>query len=287
MWKKQFALGLCGDCGMSFLEQLELLKKTGFDGFFVVWDPNLNIGELADRAKELGLIFQSIHAPWGKAADIWYGDESKGQAAVDELKACVDACVSYQVTILVVHAFVGFESHDPTQTGLERFSRVVDYAREKGVKIAFENVEGEEYLDALMDHFTGDDTVGFCWDSGHEMCYNYSKDLLEKYGDRLLSTHLNDNLGIKDYNGKITWLDDLHLLPFDGAADWREIAKRLHRCGFRDILTFELNVTSKPGRHENDSYCEMSYERFVTEAYKRACRIAMMLLVQENCDQPV
>lgn len=42
------------------------------------------------------------------------------------------------------------------------------------------------------------------------------------YGDRLLCTHLNDNLGIKDYTGQITWRDALHLLSFDSIGNWQE-----------------------------------------------------------------
>ena len=267
---------------MPFEEQLELYKKTGFDGFFAVWKPDLDVRALADKAKELDMVFQSIHAPWDRAADFWHGDETKGRNAIAELKRCIDDCVLVGTPILVVHPFIGFEAHNPTQIGLQRFAQVVDYAREKGIKIAVENVEGEEYLDALMAHFQNDDTVGFCWDSGHEMCYNRSQDLLAKYGDRLLCTHLNDNLGIQSYSGVITWLDDLHLLPFDGIADWEDNVKRLKRCNFREILTFELTIKSKPGRHENDIYTEMPYERYVAEAYKRACRIAAMLIAQEG-----
>lgn len=267
---------------MPYEKQLPLFKNTGFDGFFVTWNPNLDVLALANKARELDMMFQSIHAPWDKAADFWHGDETKGKEAIDELKLCIDDCVLAGTPILVVHPFIGFESHNPTQIGLQRFAQVVDYAREKGIKIAVENVEGEEYLDALMAHFQNDDTVGFCWDSGHEMCYNHSQDLLEKYGDRLLCTHLNDNLGIKAYDGTITWLDDLHLLPFDGIADWEDNVKRLKRCNFREILTFELTIKSKPGRHENDIYTQMPYERYVAKAYKRACRIAAMLLAEEG-----
>lgn len=46
--------------------------------------------------------------------------------------------------------------------------------------------------------------------------------MLDKYGDRLIATHLNDNLGVSDFDGKVTWTDDLHLLPFDGIIDWRQ-----------------------------------------------------------------
>ena len=140
--------------------------------------------------------------------------------------------------------------------------------------IAFENTEGEEFLSALMDYFKGNDTVGFCWDSGHEMCYNHSNDLLKKYGDRLIMTHINDNLGISRFDGETFWTDDLHLLPFDGIADWDYNVKRLKKCPAQEFLNFELTKYSKPGRHENDGYSKMSLEEYYTEAYKRACRLA-------------
>lgn len=72
-----------------------------------------------------------------------------------------------------------------------------------------------------MNHFRGNPAVGFCWDSGHELCYNHGRDMLAQYGDRLLGTRLNDNLGVRDDGGQITFLDDLHLLPFEGIADWQ------------------------------------------------------------------
>ena len=55
--------------------------------------------------------------------------------------------------------------------------------------------------------------------------------MMALYGDRLLCTHINDNLGIRNYEGRITFIDDLHLLPFDGVADWKWITERLNRHG--------------------------------------------------------
>ena len=37
---------------------------------------------------------------------------------------------------------------------------------------------------------------------------------------------------------------------------------------------FELNINSKPNRHENDIYMNMPLEQYFSEAYKRACRVA-------------
>lgn len=277
MENRKICLGLSKQEATPLTQQLQVLKDTGFDGFFVVWDTRLDMDSLRQKAVELDMPFQSIHAPWDRSADLWRQDEPKAQLGVQELKDCIDVCVRCGAPVMVAHVFIGFKEHDPTPLGLVRYGQVIDYAREKGIKIAFENTEGEEYLDMLMEHFQGDEAVGFCWDSGHEMCYNRSRDLLADYGDHLICTHLNDNLGVCDPSGRISWLDDLHLLPFDGVADWQKIADRLQKCGFSGELTFELSRFSKPGRNENNSYKAMPYEAYIKEVFDRACRVAELL----------
>ncbi len=273
MWKHRLCLGLSKSFSVPDTQQIKLIKNAGFDAFFSMWDPQ-TIGSLAKAGKENGLVFQSVHAPFNKAADFWVYDIVKGDAALAEMLACLNDCAKYNIPIMVAHAFIGFKDHTPTKIGLERFAKVVYQAKKYGVKIALENTEGEEYLFALMDEFKNNDTVGFCWDSGHEMCYNHSKDLLNIFGDRLIATHLNDNLGISSFDGEITWTDDLHLLPFDGIADWDYNAQRLRDCCYDGILTFELTRLSKPGRHDNDCYIDMPIEQYIAQAYKRACKVA-------------
>jgi sugar phosphate isomerase/epimerase len=256
---------------------LETAAETGWNGYFTVWKPGEDLRPLAVRARSLGLFPQSVHAPWGKAADLWNADEEKGAAAVDELVACLRAAADAGAPFVVAHAWIGFVPTAPTEAGLERFARVADAARRLGVSVALENTEGEEHLDALLRRFRDDPSVGFCWDTGHELCYNRGRDLMAEYGPRLLGTHLNDNLGITDPAGPTTWLDDLHLLPFDGIADWPGIAERLVRSGFDGPLTFELNRASKPGRHENDGYEAMPLRDYLAEARRRAERVCALL----------
>ena len=275
MYGSKLCLGLMGGLGLSESEQIRLFKKTGFEGFFMGWAPGMDLEGIMRTAKEEGMILQSVHAPFTKMAAMWK-ETDQTQAAIDELLACIEDCRKIGAPIMVIHPFIGFTEHTPTGFGLKNYEIVVDAAEKAGVKLAFENVEGEEYLEALMKYFEKREIVGFCWDTGHEMCYNYSKDMLALYGDKLICTHLNDNLGIKDFGGEITWIDDLHLLPFDGAADWADIVSRLNRCGYDDFLTFELTTSSKPGRHENDLYAKMPAEEYVAQAYIRACRVAML-----------
>lgn len=280
MWKQKLCLGINEQFGLSGAEQIKLFQKVGYEAFFVDWSQDAPLKEWAALGKELDLTFQSIHAPFGQISRLWEKDEALASAALDELLACLADCERLEVPIMISHAFIGFEDHTPTEIGLERFYRLIRAAEGSGVRIAFENTEGEEYLEAVMKAFGSHPNVGFCWDSGHEMCYNHSQDMLAKYGQggNLIATHINDNLGIRAFSGRITWRDDLHLLPFDGIADWDHIAQRLKVCGVPEFLTFELNRESKPGRYDNDLYARMSPELYIAESYKRACRVAAKLL---------
>ncbi len=266
-------LGTFSDWDEDVNQQIKMFKQAGFDAFFTEWKYGSPVEQWAKTAKEEGMIYQSIHAPFGKSDDMWDEDEALVKIAIDELLACLKACEENEIPIMVMHSIIGMEHHNPTDLGIERFAVIVDAAKKAGVKLAFENTECEEYLFKLFDAFSNEEHVGFCWDSGHEMCYNRSDDLLEKLGNKLIATHLNDNLGIRTTNGEITWLDDLHLLPFDGIGDWKYNMSRLKKCGFNDILTFELNTISKPDRHENDCYLQMSKKEYLALAYERACKV--------------
>lgn len=277
MWKYRLCLGTSASFGdLSVPEQIRKFKEVGFDGFFTEWYSGAPVEEWARIAQEENMIYQSIHAPFTKVDALWRDDEEKAEAALEELLECLRDCKKAGVPRMILHVFIGFEDHDPTEIGLQRYGVLVDEAEKLGVKLALENTEGEEYLYALMDRFKDRECVGFCWDTGHELCYNHSKDLLADFGSRLICTHINDNLGIKDYNGRIFWHDDLHLLPFDDIADWKGVAERLDRWNYQGELTFELTTLSKPNRHENDAYARMSIDEYLTEAFKRACRVAAL-----------
>jgi len=273
MWQTKLCLGLNPQFKISFDKQIRYLKQIGFEAFFFEWNESIDTKALKSLADELEMEIQSIHAPYVNSRFLWENGK-KAKTAIDELLNCVQICTKYDIPIMVCHAFIGFEDHSPTETGVKNFGIIVDEAEKLGVKIAFENTEGEEYLACLMEAFKDRECVGFCWDTGHEMCYNHSQDMMALYGDRIMCTHLNDNLGIRDYNGVTTFHDDLHLLPFDGVADWDDIVKRLNKYSFDGILTFELNTVSKWGRKENDCYTKMEIDEYLTEAYKRACRVA-------------
>lgn len=255
-------------------KRLTLIKNAGFEAFFAAYGNNLK--EYREYADKLGIEFLFVHAPFGTVEKMWETGEM-AENAVNELLNCNRDCAEIGINLVVVHAYKGFEPNaGPNETGIENFRKVVEDAKARNIKIAFENTEGEEYLAALMNAFKDYDNVGFCWDTGHEQCYNYGKDMTALYGGRLLCTHINDNLGVSRFDGKTFWTDDLHLLPFDGITDWKSVADRLNACGYNGVLTFELVRKSKPNRHENDFYAKMTDEEYLAQAYVRACRVAML-----------
>ena len=249
-------------------KRLTLIKNAGFEAFFTAHGNDLK--EYREYADKLGIEFLFVHAPFGTVEKMWETGEA-AEKAVEELLNCNRDCAEAGIDLIVAHAYKGFEPNaGPNEIGIENFRKVVENAKSKGIRIAFENTEGEEYLAALMKAFTEYDNVGFCWDTGHEQCYNYGKDMTALYGDRLFCTHINDNLGISRYDGSTFWTDDLHLLPFDGTCDYADMMRRLDRRGYTGSLMLEINQFAIP------EYQEMTAEAFAAEAYARIRKISEM-----------
>ena len=278
MWKQKLGMSLCTRQQATTEEALEtvrMVKAAGFDAVSPEWNPAVSLDKVIALAQELGLEIQSLHGPFDHVDTLWSRDGKVSGPALKETLDALDACGRLGIPIMVLHAWIGFRyTFEGASLYFGNFDTIVEKAEEYGVQIAFENTEGIEYLFALMDHFRDRPSVGYCWDSGHELCYNQPLDLLAKLGDRLIMTHINDNLGVSRYDGVIYWTDDLHLLPYDGIADWDYNIERLRKSRHMDVLNFEVSTRSKPNRHENDIYVQMGYEQFYAESYKRACRIA-------------
>lgn len=275
MWKQKVSVSVGNSYTIPSKEVIEMVGNIGFEVISLSLSNGANIGELVETARNCGLTVQSLHAPINNAAAMWDPDDTVSTPGLEQLMLVLDLCAENQIPIMVAHVWIGFNyTFDAEKLHFANYDAVVDRAKALGVKVAFENTEGEEYLYALMDRYKGNETVGFCWDSGHEMCYNRSKPLLKDFGDRLLVTHLNDNLGVRDFGGKMTSRDDLHLLPYDGIGDWDEYIALLKASRPIEALNFEVGINSKRNRHESDAYEQMPLVNYFTEAYKRACKIA-------------
>ncbi len=274
--KRKLALGLLGGTGLSEREQIKKIKEAGFDKVFFDFTRDEKLTRTLTAAEELGVPVSSLHAPFMRCDRLWYPASDTEDVIAEQIE-CLRVCRESGIPTSVHHVFIGFDRHKPTEEGLLNFGRIVGEAERVGVNIAFENTEGIEYFDAVMERYKDSPAVKFCIDTGHELCYNRGYDLISRYGEKLCYTHINDNLGV--CGEEITWIDDLHLLPFDGKVDFNFFARRISDANYDGDLTFELSRISKPGRHENDLYSEMSFENYLAEACSRALKLS------ELCDK--
>ncbi|MBQ9760174.1 MAG: sugar phosphate isomerase/epimerase [Clostridia bacterium] len=259
------------------LEQIPMICKIGYDSYFISWsDDSEHLTRVAKSGAEHGLELTSLHAPFSHVNRLWEVGE-EGDTVEAELARCIEDCARLEVPVLVSHPFIGFKDHTPTPYGPIRYRRLGELAQRLGVRIAIENVEGEEYLDALLPTLRDLPSIGFCLDTGHEMCYNKGRDMLADYGDMLCYLHINSNMGVTDPAGEITFLDDAHMLPFDGIADMEFLAKRLKKLNYQGHLTMELVKENRRDRTCNDIYKSLSDEAYFTEAYRRVARLADLI----------
>ena len=261
---------------LSVQELLPLVRTSGFSAISPAWDADPKyLGTVADLAAMHELSIQSLHAPPSNAFRLWSSDPAISEELTLNILSAVDDCVRFHIPILVMHPWTGFQyTFDPEHLYFSNFDRIVHYALEHDIQIAFENLEGEPFLAALMHRYQALDSIGYCWDCGHEQCYSPKTDFLSLYGDRLIMTHLNDNRGLRDPNGNLASPDDLHYIPGDGIADWDRQVRRLKKAKPQHTLNFELKPVSFSTYEDDLIYVNMPLEQYIAQAGERALQIA-------------
>ena len=260
-----------------FSQTITLLHNAGFSAVSPVWSEDLELEQLAACVAENGMTIQSLHAPHSGIALLWTPQDPLSAATVKNITGCIDACAKFNIPLAVVHGWQGLIYTFPTEPlNFTNFDYIVDYAEEKKVSIAFENLEGEEYLEALLTRYGNRAHVGYCWDSGHDNCYPHRLDFLKAFGSRLIMTHVNDNLGLRDPSGIPSGKDDLHFLPYDGKICWEKAIERLKDLPRQEILNFELKKRTKSDAPEDLIYDGLSMEEYISLAGIRAKQIARL-----------
>ena len=206
--------------------------------------------------------YETIHAPFSHINDIWLPGEA-GEAMERELMMTVDRCKEAGAPIAVLHLSSGKTPPAISQVGRERYERVLEYAAQKNIKVAFENQRKYEYLKWAFQTFGSYSNVGFCFDSGHETCFTPGVQYLPEYGNRLLCTHIHDNDCVSDH--------DLHMLPFDGRVDFGRVARQLREIGYKGPLTLEIH------RSNSHKYDFMTTQAFLEKAAMSIKRLRSMV----------
>ncbi len=239
--------------GNGVKENLTLFKSLGFECFFTDGLDDAKIMDsYAEAAGEIGMFYECIHAPFKGINSMWQPGE-EGDRMLERLKYSVLTCARLGIPYAVVHLSSGDNAPCINDLGHARYDDLVECAVKNGVTVAFENQRKLANLAFVMELYRDVPQVGFCWDVGHEKCFADGKEFMPLFGDRLVYTHIHDNLAEK--NG------DLHLIPFDGSIDYEVTASHLKKAGFTGTLTLEVFTSNSRGRYDG-----MSAEAFYTKA---------------------
>jgi len=243
-------------------EITSLIKQAGFNACFTGYERDDAAARMAcEVAQKMGLRIDSIHAPFDGINHMWLPGE-EGDEILSRLIKSIDVCADYGINQAVVHLSSGWNSPQVNDLGTARYDQLVNHAIKKGVKVAFENLRKLANVAYAMERYSNNSEVGFCWDSGHELCYTKQVEFLPIFGDRLCCVHLHDNLGILS--------GDQHMLPFDGKRDWQRAAALLKSTGYQGPIMLENG-------HDPRFYSDLSYEQFLERAYNSAVKIRQLM----------
>ena len=264
-------VGINIDCvkGHSPLDTLELIKAQGFECFFtgeyiVDYD---EVARIKERGERLGLSYEFIHAPFRSVNGVW-GDEEQAKPFVDGIVNAIDNASRCAVPYIILHASSGWTPPPMNEQGFKRYDYLVSYAKERGVGLAIENLRIYDYYAKLIERYKNFGAVYFCYDNGHEHCYNFDADHIAVFKDIMKCTHIHDNFGKTSQDPSID--DDLHFLPFDGNFDYAQMIRRMDENGYDGPLTLEVFNSLSP------CYENLSAEEFIKTCYDRIVKIANM-----------
>jgi arsenate reductase (thioredoxin) len=198
--------------------------------------------ELEQVAGDLGLGIWSIHSP--DVGSLAAADKGERTRQLNALRASLELAERLGAKAVASHGLiVGPFAEDAAGCAerlAESLAALAPVAEASPAVIAFENddvrLPGKTAHDVLR-RVRGLSRAGFGFvlDTGHANIAGDLADVMAHVGDRLVSLHLNDNLGH----------EDTHQPPFEGSVDWQAVAALLRASRYSGCILYEINARGR------------------------------------------
>ncbi len=241
------------------IETIKAIKDAGFKNVFIQWynkDWEYSQEEQLEYIRKLGLNIIFAHLGYKNINALWEEGEI-GDTLVTNYLQDIDICSKNNISLLVMHLTSKKIAPPYSELGLERIRRVTNYAKQKNIKVAFENNKIKGYLEYVLGNIK-DDNVGLCFDAGHWHTHFNDEFDFEMSKDRIFAVHLHDN----DQS------DDQHLIPFDGTINWKLVVSKLKENNYKGPITLEVFYSS--------DYLKLSPLEFYQKSYDMGQKISKM-----------
>ncbi len=246
----------CDNKNVSPLETILAIKNAGFDGVFLQWyNKELDVSQYKqlEYCKNLGLKIQFCHLGYRGINKIWEKGTA-GDDLVENYLKDLDSIEKYGIPMVVMHLTSKSVAPEPSEIGTKRIKKIVQYAKNKNIKVAFENTKIFGYLEYVFDNLDYEN-MGICFDSGHYHCHFDDKFSWNKFKDKFFAVHLHDN----------DKTDDLHLIIGEGTINWDDLKIKLKNANYKGYITLE-------NCYRND-YLDMPLEDFYKKALFEAKKV--------------
>lgn len=196
------------------------------------------ITQISHWMEEFGLAVLNIHASAGQEK-IW-GDlrEYIRLSGIELVQNRIEMAATLHSDTLILHVPYppeGQETLDSEFAGqcFRSMDVLTAFARARGVRIALENMSGDNYLllDAMLSRYSPE-VLGFCFDCGHANMGSNGLNELEQRRERLIAVHLHDN------DGK----NDQHKIPFTGTIDWERLMRIIAVSPYEAGINLEVVI---------------------------------------------
>lgn len=235
---------------------IEFAGQNGFDALEVASGPgarHIDVADLSDsRVSEIKKALEANGVAISSLA--WYTnmtDPDKREEIIRNFRLLVDAAQKLSVEVVCTLAGMPVAGKDKLKTIEEDcavvFRPLVEYAAEKGIKIALENwfatcLQGLAQFDRMFE-VVPHENFGLNFDPSHLMWQGIDYiGAVERYAKRIFHTHAKDT-EIRD--DKLAYLGNQmsgwwrYVIPGFGRVKWGEYIAALRRNGYNGVLSIE------------------------------------------------
>jgi len=203
---------------------------------FIYTDAELD--QIGRWLNEFGLAINDIHGSEGKEKFWGSPIEYQRLAGVELVHNRIDMAARFGCDVVIMHFPTEPNGAADRNAFWDRMRRSLDVVTEhcvrSGVRMAIENLPQDDgpTLQRVFNEY-GPESVGFCYDPGHGNMAGDGLAWLDRFKDRLIATHLNDN------DGK----DDLHKLVLTDSVDWDRLATLIAASAYdKPAMTMEVTM---------------------------------------------
>ncbi|MBO5760078.1 MAG: sugar phosphate isomerase/epimerase [Lentisphaeria bacterium] len=187
-----------------------------------------------ELVEEAGITYKDAHAPFGKFLDL--NCPLLHKEKILRARLAMEITADFGIDTITFHVggpvHEGYTTDELHEEAVRTVEKLLPYAEKLNMTFCIENVcntsATAERLTDIKEHFISDDTLGFCFDSGHAhlaACREAlaagdagkSEELeikiLEKMLPHTVVCHLHDNDGTIDN----------HRIPGNGTTNWKKL----------------------------------------------------------------